>query len=178
MISRWEDVARRTAAQLNLPEEVVLEHIRFYARKTVEIASRPTVMEMDLLGLGCLQASYVRLKNAVADRQRRLLLQRRYVQNYVARGNTSAADKCTANAALLEEELAMFTALLDTKQEFKNGKKRKNFLQEFIAEKGGYRQRKSEKNKQETIKRGGKPRQNRSNSRSNGSNDLPDFKSD
>ena len=157
MISRWEDVARKTAQELGMPEEAVLESIRFYAKKTQEIASKPRVMEMDLLGIGSIQSNYPRLKKAVYNREYKLKLQRMYVKNYESKGNQTAAERCKLTIASLEEDLATFKAFLDIKQEFWKGEvTRTSIEKEYLEKHGGYIKRNAKREREKREARGEK----------------------
>jgi hypothetical protein len=77
MMTRFQEVIAKTAASLELPYEVVFEHIMDIAQRTQNQLENPKTMEVDLFGIGALEIRYskalrkqIELKNRIAYARR------------------------------------------------------------------------------------------------------------
>ena len=141
MISRWKDVAKKTAEELGLPEEEVIEYILYTAKKIAEHASHPTAMETDVFGLGAFCASYGKLVKTIPHHERRIGFQKRLLERHIEDGYEPGILKATRAIQRFEEDLVAFERFISIKYKLSKGKKRAEFGKEYIKTKGNSHER-------------------------------------
>lgn len=150
MISRWKDVAKKTAEELGIPEEEVIEYIEYVARKTAEHASHPTAMETDVFGLGAFCASYGKLKKVIHHHHNRIGFQKKLLEKHIADSNDHGIERAENAIKVFEADLVSFERFVGIKLKLSQGKKRTEFGKEYIKTKGNSHERVKEKRKKIT----------------------------
>lgn len=119
MISRWEDVAKRVASNLQLDESVVFDWITQMCRATLNHARHPEVMETEFIGLGYIQARFTRILPTKKYLQDLLRIKRKYLNKYSENPIkfSKQIDRYSQEIMVIERDIASLSRFLDQKRE-------------------------------------------------------------
>lgn len=119
MISRWEDIAKRVALNLNLDEAVVFDWITQMCRATLNHARHPEVMETEFIGLGYIQARFTRILPTKKYLQDLLRIKRKYLYRYSENPIKfeKQIDRYSQEIMVIERDIASLSRFLDQKRE-------------------------------------------------------------
>ena len=138
MITRWTEVARRTAERLGLPYEVVKAAIEDMAKTTAAPAKDPTVMETDCMGLGVLELRYGKLLKRIPHLRASIAIRERYMARQKERGLPEDLVKVEKHLIAIpeyEKNIEVFEEFIRLKG-LMYGKGKEKFINDLLEDNG------------------------------------------
>lgn len=139
MITRWQEIAKRTAIALDLPNDVVEEAILSMAEKTIEHLINPKVIETDCFGIGVLETRFGKLQKRIEVLHRIIKIKQMYVDKYILMGTEQALEKkekYLKDIAVIEKNILTFEEFLRIKEEVYKKGGRQKWTKEIMDETG------------------------------------------
>ena len=156
MVSRWQDVAKKAAEKLGVDPDTYTQYIEDWGKIIQSHASKPTVMETDVFGVGYFKASFGKITKELQTLRVKLDIRQRRLKRYENRDvDLEPMKKLISN---VEEDIQILETFLGEKDTIaKEGIARRDAEESYRSEKGNYRQQQralaAEKREAKRLKR-------------------------